>query len=430
MIKLENKIVISGTYCAPEITDLTIDIQRPQWSQRLLVSCSPEDAVSRLEQLYVVCRQSQKTAAMLALGIEQQTVLARQRVVLETIEQLLWRMAIDLPHFLALGSGAEPFSLIRRYISCQLAAEEMSWNRCNELVQTLAAFFKLMLGCSVCELLCFDRDQFNRWLNQSQAMLAVCLRQVKAVAYAKQTKASYRLMPTNVVEAQGEQLLHSILTGTGGADRSFCQQPLLKGKPIETGPLAYMQQQPLIQQMIEFNDHPLVVRYSARLLYLATLIDSQRIMEPQGIAGVYSAPCSGAETDRAVNGTDSTSIKKDSLTAGQHYRMSWVNSVRGLLLHVAAVKNGSVVDYRICAPTEWNFHPEGALSQLVTGLTGAKVVTLKSAIELSALAFDPCVPFAVDLVEAENEGRLTNDFIRRNTEKTVSQEKMNEDSDA
>ena len=419
MIKLENKIVISGNYCAPKLTDLTVDIQRPLLSQRLLVSCSPEDAVSRLEQLYVVCRQSQKTAAMLALGIEHQTGLARQRVVLETIEQLLWRMAIDLPHFLALGSGAEAFSLIRRYISCQLAAEVMSWNRCQELVTTLEAFFKLMLGCSAGELLRFDRDQFFTWLNQSQAMFAVCLGQVKAVAYAEPSKASYRLMPTNVIEAQGEQLLHAVLTGkglpekgltgkrstvAGGADISFCQQPVLDGKPTETGPLAYMQQQPLIQQMIELNDHPLVVRYSARLLYLASLIDSRKIMEPQGIAGHYSATGSGSETHRSVNGMDRIRGGKENSVAGQHYRMSWVNSVRGLLLHVAAVENGSVLDYRICAPTEWNFHSEGALAQLVTGLTGAKLATLKSAIELSALALDPCVPFAVDLVEAENEG--------------------------
>ena len=411
MKKFENKIRISGTYysgasCCLGVTDLSIDIQRPHLSQRLLVSCTPDDAVSRLEQLYVVCRQSQKTAAMLVLGVEHNRVLAQQRVVLESIEQLLWRTAIDLPHFLALGSGVEPFSLIRRYISCQLAAEEISWHRCKELVNTLEEFFKLMLGCSTQDLLSFDRDQFFDWLDQNQAMFAVCLRRVKAVQYAKHWKANYHLMPLNIVETRQEQLLYSILGGStlNGLNinhKSFCHQPVLEGEPLETGPLPYMQQQPLIQQLIEANDHPLVVRYTARLLYLASLIDHQKIMEPLGIAGSYSGSCSASKSS-FTDIDDIRCAEEGGVAAIQHYRMSWVNSVRGLLLHVAAVENGLVVDYRICAPTEWNFHTEGVLGQLVTGLACANISQLKSAIELSALALDPCVPFAVDIREAEN----------------------------
>ena len=45
-----------------------------------------------------------------------------------------------------------------------------------------------------------------------------------------------------------------------------------------------------------------------------------------------------------------------------------VESARGCLCHRVAVAAGRVSDYKILAPTEWNFHPEGPLTR---GLLGA-----------------------------------------------------------
>lgn len=40
-----------------------------------------------------------------------------------------------------------------------------------------------------------------------------------------------------------------------------------------------------------------------------------------------------------------------------------VQAVRGLLIHRLELRQERVYDYRIVAPAEWNFHPEGVVAQ-------------------------------------------------------------------
>ena len=59
------------------------------------------------------------------------------------------------------------------------------------------------------------------------------------------------------------------------------------------------------------------------------------------------------------------------------------------------VKDGRVARYVIVAPTEWNFHPQGAFSG---ELVGSAAATRDEALMLArrlALSLDPCVNFEV-----------------------------------
>jgi len=65
---------------------------------------------------------------------------------------------------------------------------------------------------------------------------------------------------------------------------------------------------------------------------------------------------------------------------------------RGLLLHwVQLDGDGAVRDYRVLAPTEWNFHPDGALARAVAALAPVDL----DAARLLAAAYDPCVTCTV-----------------------------------
>ena len=44
-----------------------------------------------------------------------------------------------------------------------------------------------------------------------------------------------------------------------------------------------------------------------------------------------------------------------------------VETARGLLMHEVVLEGDRVADYRIVAPTEWNFHPQGPLSGWLIG---------------------------------------------------------------
>ena len=59
-----------------------------------------------------------------------------------------------------------------------------------------------------------------------------------------------------------------------------------------------------------------------------------------------------------------------------------------MLLHWAQIDDaGRVQHYRVLAPTEWNFHPHGALATALAGLGADDTASA----QLLAAAFDPCV---------------------------------------
>jgi len=78
--------------------------------------------------------------------------------------------------------------------------------------------------------------------------------------------------------------------------------------------------------------------------------------------------------------------------------MAGVETSRGLLIHVVRLNEGKVADYRIIAPTEWNFHPAGPLAQALAGLgPGAG---LEAVARLVSQSLDPCVAYGVELIDA------------------------------
>jgi len=165
--------------------------------------------------------------------------------------------------------------------------------------------------------------------------------------------AKNTLMALTVMDASGPELL--ALMSEQSSD--FCRQPRLAMGCRETGPLAYMQQHPLIVEMSGQNEEKggepqgLLLCYVARLLYLASLIDTQKILAPQGMAGMI---------DNAIDGT----------TKGGGYRLSWVNSVRGLLLHCAALEGGAGPELPHLCPDRMELSPRWCDELVISGTGG------------------------------------------------------------
>ena len=74
-----------------------------------------------------------------------------------------------------------------------------------------------------------------------------------------------------------------------------------------------------------------------------------------------------------------------------------VQTARGLLLHHARLAEGRVTDYRIVAPTEWNFHPQGALFRGIVGTEAPDEADAGRARGLAVHALDPCVGFRIEV---------------------------------
>jgi Ni,Fe-hydrogenase I large subunit len=156
---------------------------------------------------------------------------------------------------------------------------------------------------------------------------------------------------------------------------SFCAAPIWQGEPAETGAVARKVEHSLLAAWIAGRGRGSGARQLARLLELAEL--------PQHLRGGLASG-GRAEVIRAW-------------PLGDNAGMAGVETSRGLLIHVVRLKDGKIADYRIVAPTEWNFHPAGPLAQALARLeTGA---SLEAAARLVSQSLDPCVAYAVELLE-------------------------------
>lgn len=85
--------------------------------------------------------------------------------------------------------------------------------------------------------------------------------------------------------------------------------------------------------------------------------------------------------------------------------LAWVEMARGLLVHHACLDgDGRVAAYRVLAPTEWNFHAEGAVAAALESLRPAHGAFAKRRIAALMAAYDPCVRFEVETQALQEEG--------------------------
>jgi Ni,Fe-hydrogenase I large subunit len=162
------------------------------------------------------------------------------------------------------------------------------------------------------------------------------------------------------------------------AEAAFTTRPTWGGAPAETGALARLQGDSWFDAAGTAAGTRALgrcgLRFVARLRELALLLSDQA--DPPG----------------------SPSLGSLSLGAGRG--LAWVESARGLLLHRVRLESGRVSEYRIVAPTDWNFHPRGALA---AALEGACVPDRDSALALATRVvhgLDPCVPCHVEVDDA------------------------------
>ena len=158
----------------------------------------------------------------------------------------------------------------------------------------------------------------------------------------------------------------------------FSRAPNWNGETVETGGLARMREDPLVQAVQQMFGNAVVTRVVARLSELARMLHE------------LSGP--DLETTR--------SPRIQSLPLGDGEGLAAVDTSRGLLLHRARLQEQCVADYQIVAPTEWNFHPAGALVRGLEGLAAGDDQHLAGAARLAAHALDPCVAFRVEVGHA------------------------------
>lgn len=365
-----------------------IQSSRPMHVAKVLIGKSPEQCLSTVRLLFHVCGNAQALASLLALrqamGIaaEPAAEQARQLLVqMETAREHAMRVLMDWPRFLDKTPGglrsAELLQFDRNAkallfeqgdvfsLNARLAVRE---REIGGLIERLETFLDEMLfagGMRDWQVL-ETEAQLLKWLDHNQSLPAALI--------ADLYRRNWQGIGQNAIAAlpgvEDESLLSSL------AHDDFSRTPCWSGRCHETGPLARQQAHPLLSDLGKCYRNGLICRLAARLSELA---------------GIPSRLKELLESLRGTSNGD------DWVGAARPWGIAQVQAARGLLIHGVVLEQGMVADYRIVAPTEWNFHPQGVVAESLMQLQSEYSDVLKRQAELLINAVDPCVQYRIGI---------------------------------
>lgn len=373
---------------------------RPQLAQKLLGGRAPAEAAHLAGLIFSLCGKAQRVACeaacAAAAGQVADAAASRARalaVALELAQEHAWRLLLDWPQQAGAALGLAPdMAAVQRL---RQAADPAGF------AATLDALLcDTLLGEPAEAWLARDLEGFDAWRRAGATPTARLFAELGEGADLGVSQAG--LLPAL---PQLDQATVASLARLALDTPAFCAQPLWRGEPAETGAIARVHTQPLLAAWIARRGRGAGARLLARLLELAKLcsagIMSRRDGILQGPAGSFGSNGVAGETrkDAVATGQHAIDTLVRAWSLGDNTGVAAVETSRGLLLHVARLDAaGKIAEYRIVAPTEWNFHPAGPLCQALSSL--APGADLAARARLVAQSLDPCVAYGIESEDA------------------------------
>lgn len=363
----DDKLVLSVGWDGHRIVGVTVASSRRPEVSRVLEGKTPEQVVRMVPMLFSLCGRAQETAAALALEAAEGRVSdsrrARERQVLaEAAMEYVWRILADWPSLIHEEPAMESLAQIRSRLK---QAAGQSW---QDFSRVLEAFLEQeVLSMSPAEWL--GMESVDVWTRDGKTSAARVLGRFLADE-GSAGGGNVALMPA----PNADELLQEIEPALRN-QADFPAQPTWAGETRETGALARMVEAPLVRGLKQQSGSTVALRFLARLVELAEM--PLRLMDenpsPSWVGAASPSPGWG---------------------------LAWVECARGLLLHQVRVEKGRVEHYRIVAPTEWNFHPDGPLVKGLRGVVADSIEAVRERTVAMVQALDPCVAYDIGIYHA------------------------------
>jgi hypothetical protein len=357
-------------------------------ANRLLRGRPARHAPALLGSLYALCGQAHRLTAQLAIdaaaGVRSAaTPQEHAALAAETMREHVRRIWLDWPRLLGADDAGAGYAAVLR--ACPLFQDGAAdASLCDWIEQALT-------GEPPADWLADWRADpaacMARWTRRGQTMPARLLHGIADVAaeldrlerLERDAPAALALRP----HAEQGALLE--LAGALEADHGFENQPLWRGRCAETGSWNRLADAGGLTAPGSW------LRLGARVAELAALA--------------------------SASAADAPLLSAGALALGPGEALAWSEMARGLLLHRVRLESGQssgqaeakVADYKIVAPTEWNFHPRGVVASILAQLPAAAenvapIAAGKAAqrrlIGVLAAAFDPCVSYEIEFEHA------------------------------
>lgn len=383
----------------------SVRIDRPVHAARALLGRSADELLAAVPLLFTVCSTAQAAAAWHALAaaegraVPQKLVAAHGVLVrLEVAREHLWRMLVDWPRFTNAPAASEALVAMRQIVasgSAGLFAEAVPGDMAAKaarrpgigtpfvrepvpairrdtlegVLETLDALLEEhVLGLRPGEWLRLRTlEDLDRYVSGARGAAAALLRLVRRRRWQSAAAAAPHYLPPLSASDLARRL------DEPDADR-FVEAPEWLGRPCETSPLGRQRECALLTAVLDAYGPGLYAR---------------------AVAAVRELAATSLAVRDLLEGRDTPPIAASRYAPGA--AIAQVEAARGRLLHRVRVERGNIVAYRIVAPTEWNFHPEGTLPRAVAALDSADAGELTAQAELLITLLDPCVAYSLEV---------------------------------
>ncbi|MDZ7753773.1 MAG: nickel-dependent hydrogenase large subunit [Gammaproteobacteria bacterium] len=382
---IEGQITIALRTGHGRVVGVDIRSSRPLHAPRIFVGRSPAAVLETLPMIYSLCATAQAAAARQALGAalgrapDAAAAAGRLLVDVETVREHTLGILLGWAEYL--GEGPDPAAATMVRLLPAVREAIFAEGRAFALDATVAVDHQA-LDAALGEMMAVLEErvfglpvaawhglatpgELAAWAGQGTTVAA------RVVAAAMDD-------PAPGTTAEGVPLLPDLDDATlgarlrpAGAD-AFIARPRWQGAPAETSSLSRRRAHTLVACLLESHGDALATRLVARLAELSALAIGLETALP----GLADAPSAAAGEGR---------VRGEGI--GQ------VEAARGRLVHRVELAAGAVTRYQVLAPTEWNFHPEGAAARALTGLAFTDQDDLRRRAALTIRALDPCVGF-------------------------------------
>jgi Ni,Fe-hydrogenase I large subunit len=355
---VEGELIVRAEWDGARVTGIEIASTRPHVAGRLLAGRAVADAVAMVPRLFSICGRSQGVAAALACdaaaGRTPDAAVLREResaVRHEAAQEVLRRMLLDWPRLAGTAPDAAALADARHALA-------------GDASDVLRAIVKeRIVGAHNSWSAFDDADSGDRWLADAATPAA------SLIARLAGERPNFAASAVALLPADGEAVARAIGAALA-ADAEFERAPSWQGAPAETGALARMHMQPWVAALVARGGRSALARLAARVVELVALLRPDVPQHARVAGALPIAPGAG---------------------------LGWVETARGLLVHAVEIAAGMVRRYRIVAPTEWNFHPRGALAAGLAGVAATGEDELRRLVHLAVESLDPCVAYRVEV---------------------------------
>jgi len=366
MAGAEGGIALNLAFADGTVTRVSIASTRPLRVCRVLVGREVGEALRLLPLLFSVCGTAQTAAglfaceAALGLAPPPSNLAARALAIrAEAAGQQARRLLVDWPLLL----GRAPMKKEVRALLGGLAAVSAAIGEWRFLggapIQSDDAALTTAIG------------DISALVQAAESGIAGCLEQIREAGLAGFGASAIGFLPP----------LDPVWLEAKLADDGFAAKPCYDGKPAETGALARRSGHPLTAGARADHGNGLLTRLLAQFAdFLAVPAELAQPLAADFGAGRGEGPGSGIGIGIGI-----------------------VETSRGALAHRAVISKGAgisegrIESYAVLAPTEWNFHPEGALAQGLLGADVPDAEVLAARAHLLVAALDPCVACTVSV---------------------------------